>query len=227
MAADARAPRGDFARDAGPDQRVDHRIVSGLLDGWLLELDTNRNWQKNLMIYASAISDGVHNLMTMESAPADVRARRIIDKLKGVPALLDAATVNIVNPPRVMAERGVRMLRGASAMLTRRPAPRVRRSRRAETEDELEAAGATAAKAIDAFVALVREGKAAEGRRSLHGRPANLEARYRAEELIDLPARAAPGDRRARAGRRRKRRLSPRPRASTNRRRRWRCGRTC
>ena len=36
------------------------------------------------MIYASAISDGVHNLMTMESAPAEVRAERIIAKLRGV-----------------------------------------------------------------------------------------------------------------------------------------------
>jgi hypothetical protein len=101
-----------------PDERVDHRIVGGLTDAWLLELETHRNWQKNLMPYAAAISDGVHNLMTMESSPADVRARRIIDKLRGVPLLLAAARANITAPPRVMAERGVRMLRGASGMLT-------------------------------------------------------------------------------------------------------------
>ena len=74
-----------------PDERVDHRIVGGLIDAWLLELDVNRNWQRNLMLYGSAMSDGVHNLMTMESSPAEVRARRIIAKLKGVPALLAAA----------------------------------------------------------------------------------------------------------------------------------------
>ena len=73
-----------FATDGlTPDERVDHRIVSGLLDAWLLELETNRNWQKNLMLYASAISDGVHNLMTMESAPAEVRAGRIIVEAEG------------------------------------------------------------------------------------------------------------------------------------------------
>jgi uncharacterized protein (DUF885 family) len=100
-----------------PDERVDHRIVAGLLDAWILELDTNRTWQKNLMLYASAISDGVHNLMTMESAPAEVRAGRVVSKLKGVPAVLDAARSNLANPPRVMAARGVGMMKGASAMM--------------------------------------------------------------------------------------------------------------
>ena len=134
-----------------PDERVDHRIVSGLIDAWMLELDTNRNWQKNLMLYASAISDGVHNLMTMESAPADVRARRVVSKLKGVPALLEAARVNIANPPRVMAERGVRMLKGASAMLSRRPGAGIRRGAGCAAQSRSEEAGERAARAIDTF----------------------------------------------------------------------------
>ena len=86
-----------------PDERVDRRILQGVIDGWLLDLDTIRTWTRNPMIYASAISDGVHNLMTMESAPAEMRAQRIIAKLGNVPALLAAAKVNIANPPRVMA----------------------------------------------------------------------------------------------------------------------------
>src|SRR5439155_772656 len=53
-----------------PDERVDHRILGGVIDGWLLDLDTVRTWQRNPMIYAAAVSDGVHNLMTMASSPA-------------------------------------------------------------------------------------------------------------------------------------------------------------
>ena len=97
------------------DERVDHRIMAGLIDGWLLDLETVKSWQKNLMVYASAVSSGVHNLMTMESSPAEVRARRIIAKLAGVPALLAAADANLTDPPEVMAERGVRMFRGRPA----------------------------------------------------------------------------------------------------------------
>ena len=60
-----------------PDERVDRRILQGVIDGWLLDLDTVRTWTRNPMIYASAISDGVHNLMTMESSPAASRARQV------------------------------------------------------------------------------------------------------------------------------------------------------
>jgi hypothetical protein len=171
------------------DQRVDHRIVSGLLDAWLLELETNRNWQKNLMIYASAISDGVHNLMTMASAPAEVRADRIVTKLQGVDRLLDAARANITNPPRVMAERGVRMLKGASAMLAADlglafaglEPPR---------RSALLQAGGRAASAIDRFVAGFEKDVLPAAAGDYKVGAANLEARYRAEELIDLPASA-------------------------------------
>ena len=39
-----------------PDERVDHRILHGIVDGWLLDLDTVRTWTRNPMIYAAAIS---------------------------------------------------------------------------------------------------------------------------------------------------------------------------
>lgn len=173
-----------------PDERVDHRIVSGLLDAWLLELDTNRNWQKNLMLYASAISDGVHNLMTMESAPPEVRAARIVTKLKGVPALLEAAQANITNPPKVMAERGVRMLKGASSMLGSDLALAFADLKDPALKNELVAAGKAAGAAIDTFVGRFESERLPKADGPFMVGTANLEARYKAEELIDLPASA-------------------------------------
>src|SRR6185295_6346474 len=66
------------------DERVDRRILQGIVDGWLLDLDVVRTWTRNPMIYASAISSGVHDLMTMESSPAESRARDAASKLAGV-----------------------------------------------------------------------------------------------------------------------------------------------
>jgi uncharacterized protein (DUF885 family) len=171
-----------------PDERVDHRIVSGLLDAWILELDTNRNWQKNLMLYASAISDGVHNLMTMESAPAEVRAGRVVSKLRGVPALLDAARANLANPPRVMAARGVGMLKGASAMMAGDLSLAFADLRDEQQKTDLAAAGVVAARSIDAFVAWFEKERLPKADGPFMVGRANLEARYQAEELIDVPA---------------------------------------
>jgi len=170
------------------DERVDHRIIGGLVDGWLLDLDTVRSWRKNLMVYASAVSSGVHNLMTMESSPADDRARRIIAKVRGVPALLAAAEANLADPPRVMAERGVRMFRGAAGMLRHDVALAFAGLSDQTLKADLATATADAAAAIETFAdRFERErlptaaGAYAVGRET-------LEARYRAEELIDLPA---------------------------------------
>lgn len=170
-----------------PDERVDHRIVSGLLDAWLLELDVNRNWQKNLMLYASAISDGVHNLMAMESAPAEERARCIVSKVEGVPALLDAARANLANPPRVMAERGVRMLKGASAMLRDDVALAFAELADPQLTADLRGAAEVAARTIDEFVTWFEHERLAKADGPFMVGVENLEARYRAEELIDLP----------------------------------------
>src|SRR6185436_9220839 len=99
------------------DERVDRRILLGIVDGWLLDLNTVRTWARNPMVYAAAISDGVHNLMTMESAPAAQRMAAAESKLRAVPRLLESARQNVRNPPRVFVERGIAMLHGASDLL--------------------------------------------------------------------------------------------------------------
>lgn len=170
-----------------PDEAVDHRILGGVIDGWVLDLDVAHSWQRNPMVYASALADGVHNLMTMESAPPEVRMRRVTAKLRQVPSLLAAARANLRNPPRILAERGLAMFRGASGMLEKDlglalDAPR------GETWNTMMVESRHAREAIDAFIAdyertiLPRAtGTVALGRDY-------VEARYRAEELIDVPA---------------------------------------
>jgi len=171
-----------------PDERVDHRIIAGLLDAWILELDTNRTWTKNPMVYAAALSDGVYNLMTMESAPGEVRARSIVAKLKGVPQLSAAIRANLANPPRVMVERGIRMFRGAAGML-KDDVPRAFASLSdAPLKVELTAAGLAAAAEAEAIATWLEKEQLPSATGSYAVGRANLEARYRAEELIDLPA---------------------------------------
>src|SRR5207244_11922230 len=99
------------------DERVDRRILQGVVDGWLLDLDTLRTWSRNPMIYASAISDGVHNLMRMESSPAESRMRQATAKLRLVPRLLASARQHLQKPPRVFVERSIVMFRGAADLL--------------------------------------------------------------------------------------------------------------
>jgi len=76
-------------------ERVDRRILLGIIDGWLLEQQTLANWRRNPMQYGSALADGIHDLMTKESAPAPVRMRYIIAKLRAAPKLIAAARASV------------------------------------------------------------------------------------------------------------------------------------
>ena len=172
-----------------PDERVDRRILQGLVDAWLLDLGRVKTWQKNPMIYASAISDGVHDLMTMESAPAAERMRNAAAKLRAVPRLLQSARENIRNPPRLFVERGVVMLHGASALLDKDLPLAFAGVKDAALQAELRAAAAVARAAIDTYSAEL-DASATSATGSYVVGTANLEARYRDEELIDLPASA-------------------------------------
>jgi uncharacterized protein (DUF885 family) len=132
-----------------PDERVDRRILRGVIDGWLLDLDTVRTWTRNPMIYASAISDGIHNLMTMESSPAQSRAKQASAKLAAVPRLLSAARENIRNPPRLFVERAIVMFRGASDLIARDLPLAFADVDDPAVLDSLKSAGGSARRAID------------------------------------------------------------------------------
>jgi len=170
------------------DDRVDHRILLGIVDGWLLDLDGVRSWTRNPMIYASAISAGVHDLMTMESAPAEERIGRAAAKLKNVPRLLTAARENIKNPPRVFLERAIVMFRGASGLLANDLALAFASVADERLQGDLKSAASTARSAIDEYAAELETRVLPIATGDYAVGTVNVEARYRAEELIDLPA---------------------------------------
>jgi uncharacterized protein (DUF885 family) len=180
-----------------PDARVDRRILLGIIDGWLLDLDTLRTWTRNPMIYAAAIADGLHNLMTMESSPAPTRMAAAARKLAAVPQLLATARQNVRTPPRVFVERAIVMVRGASDLVGRDLPLAFQSVADAALQDRLRSAGDAARRAIDEYADEL-ETRVLPGAAGVYaiGTTA-IEARYRAEELIDVrtPTLLAIGER--------------------------------
>ena len=170
-----------------PDERVDRRILLGVIDGWLLEQETLQNWRRNPMLYASALADGVHNLMAMESNPAPVRMRRIISKLSQVPVLLAAARANIANPPKLFAERGLAMMRGARDMLGRDLDLAFASEPNVALRDSLRRAADAAIPLVDSYVEHLERTVIPTATGDFTVGAANLSRRYLAEELIDTP----------------------------------------
>ncbi|MGE5815180.1 MAG: DUF885 domain-containing protein [Acidobacteriota bacterium] len=169
------------------DDRVDRRILQGIIDGWLLDLDTVRTWTRNPMICAAAITDGVHNLMTIESSPAPERMQQATAKLRAVPTLVAAARENIRQPPRVFVERAIVMFRGASALL-QHDLPLAFANVQDARKNALASAAANARRAIDEYASELEAKVLPQASGEYAIGTAAVEARYRAEELIDTPA---------------------------------------
>jgi len=194
---DATQLRAFDPKQLTPDERVDQRILLGIIDGWLLEQKTLQNWRRNPMLYASALADGVHNLMIMTSDPAPVRMHRIIAKLHQLPAFLNDAKTNVVNPPRLFAERGVGFMRGAQDMLGRDLDAAFAAEPNAALRDSLRKAADVAIPQIAAYVAYLERDVIPKATGDFTIGAANLSRRYLAEELIDtaLDSMVAIGER--------------------------------
>ncbi len=169
------------------DERVDREILGGIIDGWLLDLDTVHTWQRNPMIYVAAISDGLHDLVTMESAPAAARMRSATTKLQAVPALLRAARTNIQTPPRVFVERAIEMLDGVSDLLLHDLPLAFPAGTDEAVRGPLMAEARAANRALLAYRNELTIQVLPQALGSYQIGVNNVEARYRAEELIDLP----------------------------------------
>jgi uncharacterized protein (DUF885 family) len=170
------------------DERVDRRILLGVIDGWILDLDIVRTWTRNPMIYASAITDGVHNLMTMESAPAEERMAKVAAKIEAVSGLMASARINVRRPPRPFVERGIVMLRGASDLLANDLKLAFANVGNARRRKDLDEAVTAARGSIDAYAKSLERDILPRAPGHFAIGTANVEARYRAEELIDIPA---------------------------------------
>ena len=174
--------------DLTADERVDRRILQGIVDGWLLDLDTVRTWTRNPMIYVASISDGLHDLIAMESLPPEVRMQHALRKLQAVPTLLAAEKVNVQSPPKVFVERAIAMLAGVRDLLAHDLPLAFASTPNEELRRDLMKQADAARTALTAFQQdlQTRVLPAADGQFAVG--VGNLEARYRAEELIDLPA---------------------------------------
>jgi uncharacterized protein (DUF885 family) len=90
--------------------RSDREIVLSNIRSQLLTLETIRPWEKNADNYSSTCANAAFVLMERKFAPPDDRLRSLIAREKQMPALLDAARVNLKNPPHIFTEIAIEQL---------------------------------------------------------------------------------------------------------------------
>src|SRR5205085_8592928 len=125
-----------------------------------------------------------------ESSAAPRRMKQAGSKLRGIPRLLASARENVLDPPRVYVERTLPMLAGVSDLLERELPLAFADAADQNLQRELKAAASSARRAVDAYARDLESRGLPDASGRFAVGAANVEARYRAEELIDLPAPA-------------------------------------
>ncbi|MGC9291559.1 MAG: DUF885 domain-containing protein [Acidobacteriaceae bacterium] len=101
------SPVGLSEWDAG-----DRAFLLGQIRSQLLTLQTIRPWQKDPDHYSSGITNSAFTIMERNYAPAEVRLAALVEREKQMPAALQAARTNLVDPPKIYTEIALEQLPG-------------------------------------------------------------------------------------------------------------------
>ncbi|MHB1796181.1 MAG: DUF885 domain-containing protein [Acidobacteriaceae bacterium] len=98
--------------ELNPSDEGDREFLLGTIRSQLLTLGTIRPWQKDPDTYSSGITNSAFTIIERNYAPAEVRLAALIEREKQMPAALDAARVNLANPPKIFTEIALEQLPG-------------------------------------------------------------------------------------------------------------------
>jgi hypothetical protein len=95
------------------DDSIDAAMIDGAIKSELQDEEQLANWKKNPMNYVGLPGNAVDLLMKRNfAAPVD-RLKSVTARLRGVPAVLTAMRVNIVNPPKEFTDLAMRIAGGS------------------------------------------------------------------------------------------------------------------
>ncbi len=90
----------------------DREFLLGSIRSQLLTLEVIRPWQKDPDSYSSGITNSAFTIIERNYAPAAVRLASLIAREKQMPAVLEAARANLMNPPKISTEIALEQLPG-------------------------------------------------------------------------------------------------------------------
>ncbi|HEY8549679.1 MAG TPA: DUF885 domain-containing protein [Vicinamibacterales bacterium] len=169
------------------DDRLDRAMLEADIQARVLELEQTRNHERNPQLYADTLATTLASQVVLDYAPAAERARRLVSKLRQVPAFLASARENVKDPPGLFVKTAVETLRGLLAFLDV-DLPRAL----ADLDDlsvlsDLADATTEASQAIGAYVEYLEKDLGPRARGSFRlGRDLFVE-KLRLEEGVDLP----------------------------------------
>jgi uncharacterized protein (DUF885 family) len=100
------------ATDAEVAEWIDLNLVINDINSHLLALENIRFWEKNPDLYSSGITNSIFVIMARTFAPPAQRLKSVIAREKQVPAVFQAARLNLKNPPPIYVDVALEQIPG-------------------------------------------------------------------------------------------------------------------
>ena len=139
------------------DRALDRDVLAARLDRELLELEVLRPYETNPNTYLDLIAGSIQSLLQRRFASACERQTSIIHRLRLVPEVLRAAQVNLRHPPRLYTEVAIGQFEGALRLYREQVGSIAKDCRAPNLDADLAAADSGAVRAVEAFIAYMRE----------------------------------------------------------------------
>ncbi len=95
------------------DERINFDIFAHELEAAIWVRENTQPFANNPRIYNEYISDSIFLLLTQSRLPKETNVANAIQRMKGVPAVVAAAKLNLKHPPRVVLETAIRQNKGS------------------------------------------------------------------------------------------------------------------
>lgn len=135
------------AQKLRPENKIDFNIMKTNLESWLFQIDTLKEYEWNPLVYN--MGGAIYGLLAREFAPVKDRLINVEQRLKGIPAVLAAARVNLKNPVRIHTETAIQQNPGTISMV--RDELKTYLDQAPELKDEFAPVQAEAIKALEEY----------------------------------------------------------------------------
>jgi uncharacterized protein (DUF885 family) len=167
---------------------LDYPVLTTRMKREIYWVETWRFWENNPLFYKDVITEGLFNLVSRNFAPLEERLKSVIARERDVPAVLQAARENIINPPWVYTDQAIRYMKGAKLFFTEIPKEFEQVSDKALLE-EFQKTNQTVLDELDKFLVFLREDLLPRSKGNFAVGEAGIQAILDVEEMIDVPVK--------------------------------------
>ena len=168
-------------------EKLDRQRLGDCIRARLFDLEEVAAWRSSPRHYAEILARSLAGQLLFDHAPVEDRARRVVSKLRQTPRLMEAAQVNVTDPPGLFVRAGLESCAGVITFIER-DLPRAFR----DLEDmhllgDLADASTVALDALRAYEEHLRGNGARRSRASFRLGAERFMQKLRLEDGIDLP----------------------------------------